>query len=179
MHIAGQFRDLDDPDRFVWLRGFHSLEARAEALKSFYYGPIWREHAEAANATMLDSDNALLLEPIHLGPDYPQPTAPHPTSPASSVIAGIVHPAADGFEDHFQHDLLPILTTLGVSPLAIFRTLPAENNFPALPLRDDTVLVWLARFADDAAYGVVRGELGPQWAGQELRLRPTERSQLR
>ncbi|MFF1817145.1 NIPSNAP family protein [Kribbella sp. NPDC058245] len=153
MHIAGQFRDLDDPDRFVWLRGFRSLDARAEALKAFYYGPTWRAHAEAANATMLDSDNALLLEPIHLGPDYPQVSSPRTAVAPNTVVGGMVHPADAGFEEHFRQEMLPVLGELGISPLAIFRSLRVPNNFPALPLRDDTVLVWLARFADDSAYG--------------------------
>ncbi|MFI5736502.1 NIPSNAP family protein [Kribbella sp. NPDC051587] len=167
MHIPGQFRDLDDPDRFVWLRGFRSLDVRAEALKAFYYGPTWRAHAEAANATMVDSDNALLLEPIQLGPDYPQVSAPRTSNSTPSVITGMVHPAEPGFEEHLIHDLLP---TLGVAPLAIFRSLSVPNNFPALPLRDDTVLVWFARSPDEAAYR--------RWEGQVLRLAPTSRSQL-
>ncbi|GAB3937703.1 NIPSNAP family protein [Kribbella albertanoniae] len=178
MHIAGQFRDLNDPDRFVWLRGFRTLDARAEALKAFYYGPVWRQHAEAANATMLDSDNALLLQPINLGPDYPQPDALRPDDQPNSVIAGFVHPADDAFPQHFLDNLLPVLSDLGVSPLAIFRSLSVENNFPALPLRDDTVLVWLARFTNDTTYELVREALSG-WKGQELRLRPTMRSQVR
>ncbi|MFB6720245.1 NIPSNAP family protein [Kribbella sp. NPDC056345] len=178
MHIVGQFRDLNEPDRFVWLRGFNTLDARAEALKAFYYGPVWRQHAAVANATMIDSDNALLLQPIHLGPGYPTPAFPRPGVETDSVIAGIVHPADDGFPQHFQDQILPVLNDLGVSPLAIFQSLSVENNFPALPLREDSVLVWLARFADDAAYGVVREALSG-WEGQELRLRPTTRSQLR
>ena len=28
MTIIGQFRDLDRPDMFVWLRGFDGMEAR-------------------------------------------------------------------------------------------------------------------------------------------------------
>ncbi|WP_344159312.1 NIPSNAP family protein [Kribbella yunnanensis] len=174
MHIVGQFRDLDDPDRFVWLRGFNTLDARAEALKSFYYGPVWREHAAVANATMIDSDNALLLEPIHLGPDYPSPNSPRPTEPAESLITGFVHPAGPGFVEQFQREMLPALAEVGASPLAVFRSLVVENNFPQLPLRDDVVLVWLARGVDEQAREVLRA-----WEGQELRLRPTSRSQLR
>ena len=60
MALVGQFRDTDDPDPFVWLRGFPDMEARAEALGRFYYGPVWKQHATAANATMVDSDNVLL-----------------------------------------------------------------------------------------------------------------------
>src|SRR5437667_11133157 len=63
MKVIGQFRDLDNPNRFVWLRGFRDMPLRAQALKDFYGGPIWKAHREAANATMIDSDNVLLLHP--------------------------------------------------------------------------------------------------------------------
>jgi hypothetical protein len=61
--IIGQFQDLDHQDRFVWLRGFRDMTARAKALNDFYSGPVWKAHREAANATMIDSDNVLLLCP--------------------------------------------------------------------------------------------------------------------
>src|ERR1700761_6721111 len=55
--IVGTFRDLDDPDRFVWLRGFADMAARADALGAFYGGPAWQAHRDTANATMVDSDD--------------------------------------------------------------------------------------------------------------------------
>src|ERR1051325_11593894 len=39
MPVLGQFRDLDDPDRFVWLRGFPDHASRAARLDAFYSGP--------------------------------------------------------------------------------------------------------------------------------------------
>src|SRR6059036_1318055 len=63
MKLIGQLRDLDDPNRFVWLRGFRDLAARAPALQAFYGGPDWKTHCDAANATMVDSSNVLLLRP--------------------------------------------------------------------------------------------------------------------
>src|SRR5262249_48599854 len=78
MAVVGQFRDLDDPDRFVWIRGFESMPSRAEALAAFYGGPVWRQHAAAANATMIDSDNVLLLRPATPGSGFPPPAAPRP-----------------------------------------------------------------------------------------------------
>src|SRR5919199_1692664 len=53
--VLGQFRDLDDQDRFVWLRGFADMATRGRALPAFYGGPVWREHSAKANATMIDS----------------------------------------------------------------------------------------------------------------------------
>src|ERR1035438_9159076 len=63
MRVIGQFRDLDDPDRFVWLRGFADMASRALGLEAFYGGPVWAAHRAAANTTMNDSDNVLLLRP--------------------------------------------------------------------------------------------------------------------
>src|SRR5262249_24799354 len=64
MHVIGIFRDLDDPNEFVWLRGFADMGVRLEGLKAFYVdGAAWKAHRQAANATMIDSDNVLLLHP--------------------------------------------------------------------------------------------------------------------
>src|SRR5258706_7982679 len=65
IQVIGQFYDLDDPDRFVWLRGFNDMSAREQSLNAFYSGPVWKAHRDAANATMIDSDNVLLLCPAH------------------------------------------------------------------------------------------------------------------
>jgi hypothetical protein len=202
MHIVGQFRDLDDPDRFVWLRGFPGLPARAEALDGFYYGPVWKEHGPDANVTMKDSDNALLLQPISLGESYPELGAHRPpvdaTEIPSSVVAGAVYHRAspdDGFQEFFTDQVAPALTGTGVSFAAVFETVVAENNFPRLPLRDEIVLAWFAVFPDDAAYAEHRRQLDASrtWQDkllpeivsrsvappQELHLRPTARSQFR
>src|SRR6202162_2076120 len=34
--VIGQFRDLDRPDRFVWIRGFVNADARGQELAAFY-----------------------------------------------------------------------------------------------------------------------------------------------
>src|SRR5438067_8059681 len=63
MTVIGTFRDLDDPSKFVWLRGFPTMGERARSLAAFYGGPVWRRHRDAANTTMHDSENVLLLRP--------------------------------------------------------------------------------------------------------------------
>src|SRR5260370_39093668 len=61
--VIGQFRDLEDPNRFVWLRGFSDMDKRLAALQAFYGGPVWQEYREEANATIVDSDNVLRRRP--------------------------------------------------------------------------------------------------------------------
>ena len=93
MAILGQFRDLDEPDRFVWLRGFDGMTSRAQALARFYGGPAWKTHSAHANATMIDSDNVLLLRPATAHSGFPTPAAarynaagePNPPAPTSNM----------------------------------------------------------------------------------------------
>jgi len=61
MKVIGTFTDIDRPNRFVWLRGFRDMDSRLAGLTSFYGGPVWQGHRNEANATMVDSDNVLLL----------------------------------------------------------------------------------------------------------------------
>lgn len=60
----GHYRDLDDADQYVWFRGFADMESRRNALEAFYIrSEAWLQNRDAANATMVDSDNVLLLRP--------------------------------------------------------------------------------------------------------------------
>jgi hypothetical protein len=142
MTILGYFRNLNDPDRFVWVRGFPDMPTRAKALEAFYTGPVWKEHSKEANATMIDSDDVLLLRPVRDDADE-EFMAP------GLVVAGIHHhdePVDDGFVDRFERVLAPELERAG-SILGTYVTEPSENNFPALPVREgENVFVWFARF---------------------------------
>lgn len=201
IHLLGQFRDLDDPDRFVWLRGFTDLDDRARSLTAFYYGPVWKEHGRAANVTMVDSDNALLIHPVLTKPGYPEPGGYRPALgttdvPDSVVIGSVYHRASldDGLPEVFDELVEPVLRDTGVRPVVRYESLVAENNFPALPLRDELVFAWFAVLDDDSAYDVHRSELNRSQAwrrtvlpelesrfvapAQQLRLRPTARSQF-
>src|SRR4030095_13906912 len=83
-HVLGQFRDLADPDRFVWIRGFTDMKARTRALDAFYTSALWLAQRPAANATIADHTDVLLLRPA--GPRLgfrldPPRAAPAPASP--------------------------------------------------------------------------------------------------
>jgi hypothetical protein len=158
--LIGQFRDLGDPDRFVWLRGFADMERRAEALAAFYGGPVWKAHREAANATMIDSSNVLLLRP---GRGFALPERGEPGGDGT-VFANICQ-SDDAFAARFERELAP-----AIGPLAWFVTEQAANTFPALPVRaGENVLVWFARAEPP--------EIGRPV--ETLRLTPTPRSRLR
>ena len=87
MKILGTFRDLDRPDRLVWIRGFQDMASRAAGLEAFYSGPVWKAHRNAANATMLDSGNVLLLHVARPGSGL-APTDRRPPKGASEIPRG-------------------------------------------------------------------------------------------
>ena len=204
MTLIGQFRDLDDPNRFVWLRGFPDMTSRATALSAFYGGPVWKAHARQANATMIDSDNVLLLRPAGERSGFPAPAAVrpptgHPVAPRALVIATLYYrdqPFDEAFADFFNRSVRPVLTKAGAAPLAVLQTEHAENTFPGLPVREgENVFAWFARFSGqfDVAIHQRTLERSPAWRDavlpqlsaalsgtpQRLRLAPTARSLLR
>ena len=139
MRILGTFRDLDDPDQFVWLRGFADIASRAPALTAFYSGPVWKANSAAANATMVDVDNVLMLRPRRRarrsstsrlgGRRSARPSATASSSPPSPGRAGARRRARRRRRS---------------SP----STRP--NDFPALPVRETEAVVWLGHEPVDA-----------------------------
>jgi hypothetical protein len=147
--VLGTFTDLDDPDRFVWLRGFADMAARKAALEAFYSGPVWKAHRGEANPTMVDSGNVLLLRP------QPAPWAVPAHEGKSGLYTATIH-TLDGadplaFAAFFESRLRPAIETHGARPFAACITETAPNDFPALPVRSDSVFVWFARWRDPVA----------------------------
>ena len=201
MQLIGMFRDLDEPDRFVWLRGFPDMAARADALGAFYGGPVWQRHRDAANATMADSDNVLLLRPLVCDQGLQAALLPRPSIAEALPAAGVFTitvcplraPATDALVHAFDQCVHPWWVGVGGDLLACWVTEPAANNFPRLPVREgEPVIAWLTRFDDEAAQQrhaallrasgcLERAEWCAHLSGEvvQLRLAPTPRSALR
>jgi hypothetical protein len=183
MSILATFRDDDHPDTFIWLRQFTDMDSRRQALDAFYGGPIWAEHRDAANATMIDSDDVLLLTGV--------------SQPKIARASRSARPARD-FEIvtfHLEHD--PRGTELTELAQAIgdldgytlelhLRSLRSPNTFPALPVRADANVV-VAVLAtptthSSAAPKVDWHEIGSCLSSlttaDTVRLTPTTRSRL-
>jgi len=197
MHVIGTFRDLDDPDRFVWMRGFRDMDSRPQALSAFYDGPLWKSKRDAANATMLDSDNVLLLKPAASGAGF-QALPKHAAK--DEIIGANVYDLgnadAQAFDAFFEQTMRPRIEQLGAQPIARFVSADVPNNFPRLPVREhDRVFIWFARWpsADaEAAFAYRFGALSG-WRDrtpealfpalmrkpERLRLLPNAKSELR
>ncbi|UVK57256.1 NIPSNAP family protein [Mesorhizobium sp. AR02] len=206
MTIIGQFRDLDRPDMFVWLRGFDSMDARKDALTAFYDGPIWAAHRDAANATMIDSDDVLLLKPAWPGAGFDLSGAqraglttgekPIPNKPLAGIVVIQIHHLRPGaeteFASRFEAEAAPTMKAPDTRLLAAFITEHAENSFPRLPVRvSENVFLSVTRFDSTEAHARHEAALdaSPAWRAfwqavqldltkptETLRLSPTSRS---
>jgi hypothetical protein len=198
MHVPGLFRDLDDPDRLVWWRGFRDMASRRRALTDFYLeGSAWRQHSAAANATMVDSDDVLLLEPAHLGSGFPTRSARRrpATGTTTAATAGTVGSTetgelvvdvvprsrlsgADGSAETIADRVVEAARAVGGEVLLVAVSAGEPNDFPALPVRDEEVAVWMVRYPDEAARRGVAARLDVRATDERVRLAPLPGSQI-
>jgi NIPSNAP len=194
---VGEFFERD-PDGFTWIRAFRSIEDRAIINGAFYYGPVWKEHKATLNELMLDSDNVLLLAPLHPQDGIAVLPAVDPVTEASgaqgivvaqifSVVPGRMAALAEQANSAFAQ-----YRHAGACEAAVLATLDVPNNFPQLPVRTDgPYLVWIGVIKDEASFksklsslmtesghalagtGLVRGE------PETTTMTPAPRSRLR
>lgn len=147
MSVIGQFRDQDEPEQFVWFRGFADHAARNAALPRFYGGPVWAEHGPAANATMLDSDDVLMLKPAGAAPAFtglpPRPAGAF-AGEGSLILVATHHLPPDLPEDKARQPACAIAIRAQAAGAAVLASLVSDhspNGFPRLPVRADTNVV--------------------------------------
>lgn len=123
---------------------------------------MWQEHREAANVTLVDNDNVLLLRPARptsgffLDPSNRRSPLGARELPPGLVVATILSfetPPSSDFLALFESALAPVLTKSGASILSSYVSEESANTYPALPVREgEQVFVWFSGFRDQVAY---------------------------
>lgn len=173
IEVVGQFRDLDHENRYVWMRRFPDMPARRDALEAFYSGPVWAKHKDAANATMTEWHDVLLLRPAGQGLDLAVDHANRsrqegrPSLPLFVLVWDVQEETRDAASAQVAREL--------PEPRAVLVTDPSPNTYPRLPIREDASVVVAIVDGERAGYHI--GSLG--LPSQTLRLAPTRRSALR
>jgi hypothetical protein len=196
IRVIGQFRDIDRPNHFVWLRGFRDHNSRGRALESFYGGPVWRKHGAAANATMVDSDDVHQVRAVTETGERLRIRRTNDRDADGNrgwILIVVSHGCCDDHDELMRGLLIPTVEQAGVRTRGLYATDATENPFPALPIRPSNVLVWIAGSdtvdtLDHAAQqiSIARRRLADQTTvnGHDgvlldmLRLEPTRRSCL-
>lgn len=199
MRVLGTFRDADDADRFVWLRSFPDTRRRLASLTAFYSSPTWLARRDAANATMLDSDNVLLLEALHgdgARRPYDRDAHAQEDAPFVAYVHALAGVAAADLHGFLRRAWWPRLAACGAQHVLSLATCSAANDYPRLPVREgEHVLVVLARWPslESEADAFARFARAGGWRDgvdaallpalmrkpERLRLMPTARSALR
>lgn len=196
--VFGQFLERGNPNHFTWLRGYKDLSARPVVCAEFYYGPLWKEHRSKVNAILPDSDNVILLQPLH--PEHgllvlPAVDPVEEAKGAQGVVVMQIFPVKKGSEEAFAKQSEAAFARYrsdGVREAGVLISLDVPNNFPQLPIRTDGPwLVWVGVVKDSAtldakvapvmkaaeqslaATGLLRGEI------EHIVMDPTPRSRLR
>ena len=153
----GQGFERDHESGFTWLRGFHSMDARAVANSAFYYGPLWKEHRNTLNALIDGSDNVYLMRPLdalHAVEVLPAVDPVSETQGAHGLWVAQLFSLKPGKVDEFAANAETSFAryrATGIHQAGVLVTLDANNNFPQLPVRTDgPYLLWLG-VARDAA----------------------------
>jgi hypothetical protein len=166
MPVLGQFRVLSEPDRFVWLRGFHDMQMRLESLQNFYGGPVWEKYGPRANEMMLEWHNVRLLRPLT---DIADLTCGWSASTvAADLAAGTISPnpdivAIDFYQalpgqrdvliDRFQEHVVPIYQQEAIHLRGCFVAELGENKFSRLPvIQNEDELVVITAYDSQEAY---------------------------
>lgn len=176
IRVVGQFRDLDRDDRYVWMRAYADMATRERELNAFYDGPVWAEHKDAANATMTEWHDVLLLTPAWhgngLAHDPSKRDAPGENAPPGGGLTITIWQTE-------RDDLARTASAYRATrpdAVAAFVTEFSPNNYPRHPIRDkETVFVGVQRGLADQD-DALDGADAPI---QILRLAPTGRSLLR
>ena len=194
MSVACQFRDLAAPDQFVWFRGFADQAARSRALPAFYGGPVWAEHGPAANETMLEWHDVLMLKPAAPGSGFdtaglkrlPPGTADlGDGNPYMVAVHHLAPDAVDAIAASAAKAVADAVRSTGNEVIASLISDRSENGFKRLPVREDEcVVVTLVRPAALQAIPALEAALrnvasGSDRAADIARLVPTARSLLR
>jgi NIPSNAP len=201
MTVVGQFRDLDREDRFVWIRGFQDMPARATELTAFYQSDLWRSRRDEVNASIDDADNVLLLEPaspaLRLDKVPFRPASPESRARVGLVVITLYYTKSDdcrAFGALFDSVLRPRAEAAGARTLAAYVTSAQDNNYPKLKVRSgEHIFVWVATFEHADAYASYLAKMtaDKHWSAiwhsvraqlsrepEILRLSPTSRSRL-
>lgn len=165
MFVLGQFRLLGEPDHFVWMRAYENMETRLSGLKSFYDGPIWKQHRARTNSMIVDSDNVHLLRPLAGNPDLTNGQTAQSIAAAladasisqhTGLIAVDFYDALPGQREAliaaFQKEILPVYQKTGIQWRGCFVAEMGKNKFPRHPaIQNEHELVVITAYASEAA----------------------------
>lgn len=182
MAVLGQFRVMDAPDRFVWMRGYPDMEARRVSLHAFYDGPVWGKFRTFTNSMLVDSDHVHLLRPVRdigglteglTAQSVAQGLSEAALSPQTGLVAIDYYRSGAGQREAMVERVLAAYQHAGIPVRGAFVAEAEPNNFSRHPALQDPDLLAVITAFDWAECGqhadlphVIAAELGGLLAGR-------------
>lgn len=154
----GQYRILNEPERFFWIRGFYDIKNRSTFLPTFYYSDFWKQHRNTANEMIANNDHVHLLHPLILN---------HDTLVAGAIDRGLLNSynrlaviefytaneKQNKLKQLFANAYIPLLHSCGITDFTVWESELTVNDFPALPVfQDKNLLVTITFYKDEQEY---------------------------
>lgn len=191
MRIWGQFKDLQAADRFVWLRGYRTMEERLAGLKQFYTSSVWMETGQTAVSMLTGrAQHVHFLEPVSqaeaFGSNWHRPLLVSEVTPETNpgILVAVVFRIEDELDELLatvRSVVVPDLQAAGGEPIGLFRSSKEPNNFPILPfIEDEEVVVLFSTFESTESYESALASIDPSLPYLEtFLLEPGRRSRIR
>ena len=190
MRIWGQFRDLETPGLFVWLRGYQDMEQRRAGLEQFYTSPVWAETGpEAISMLNPGAGRVHFLEPVSAADGFaadakrPLLLSEVPAGVSSGILVVEVFPVEGNVAavvETVRSSVVPHYENSGGSILGLFHSSDQPNNVPLMPfIEDQTVVVLFTTFEGREQYSAMTESWQSPLPRETLVLEPGRRSRLR
>jgi len=160
-YVLGQFRIKDADSQFLWFRGYNDMAARSVYLPEFYRkSRVWKTFGPGANTLLDDSDDVYLLRPL-AGIDGANEQSKGINTNDFAKHKGIVvidyYTANEGGLDQlislYKSKYAPLLQTAGIKNNTLWVSELSQNDFPALPAKQEkNLLVAITFYNDEADY---------------------------
>jgi hypothetical protein len=150
--VLGRYVTPDDPDLYVWMRAYPDMETRKRVLHAFYDGPVWARHRDEANATMINSDNVLLLKNAWTDSTKDLEQAWSRRVPLVATVSHLASGTAPAFGALVREPLEQAAALSGAAIAGAFVSAAEPNNFPRHPVRPDEVFLRLVACDGEAAF---------------------------
>ncbi|MDJ1485648.1 hypothetical protein QNI16_34475 [Cytophagaceae bacterium YF14B1] len=165
-YTLGEFIVKDQPDRFVWLRGFSDMQKRLTFLNDFYMtSDIWKKFGPGANEMMINSDNVHLLRPLQEGNQLTDPIThiesnSFPDYKVATIDYYIANTRLPELVDLFNTSYLPFLKSTDIRTVSLWVSESSPNDFPRLPaFQDPNLLVAITFYATEDEYKIRTSQL--------------------
>ena len=196
-YVLGQYRLKGAEDNFLWIRGFHDMPSRLNALKSFYSCKYWEEVVWIPQAYILNYTNVNLLKPLSFTNENQNNNSGFQSDwfgKSKGIAVVDYYYATNGWLDKLVEFMKtkfdPVIRSSNVENISYWISEQASNDYIDLPVyQDKNLLVTISFYKNEEAYentikninASMSEETRNEWLGivttkTRLVLYPTEKS---